>query len=469
MTKIKTIGLLLFLLLGISYVQAQCPGCTISLPTMPVDTVYLDTFPTARQNVYYQENLSFRLPMTTTPLIGLDTTQNIPANVNLSAFVVQGISGLPLGLNYILDRPIPATYDEAAPNTRDGCVTICGTPRQSGLFTVNISISVETGILPPQPATIPLSFLVLPDTNAAFVMTNSVGCAPLTVNFTNNVSPDTSFNQTATYSWDFGNGQTSTAANPGPVTYSDTANFTVNYEAVIATPQRFLSSVVVTGVGCNDNSPLPFPPTTPPDLFLTIIGSASGTDTLTGYTQDLAVPVTFNFGNNIPLVQGSTYDIRVQDNDEITNGIPPPADCGTVTFSADTSASTFTLTNGSLVLTVTLTTSFVYDTVSYTDVVYASNCNTAVGELESIAASFNVFPNPTSGTVQVQFTTPDNLNSEVSLKVSDVLGRNLKTENMGIFNGNYSAAHNLKEFGTGIYLMQLQIGNRILHKKIVVR
>jgi hypothetical protein len=226
---------------------------------------------------------------------------------------------------------------------------------------------------------------------------------------------------------------------------------------------------VVTGVGCNDVTILPFPPPTPPDLFLTIEGSTSGTDTVTGYTQDLAVPVTFNFGNNIPLVQGSTYDIWVQDNDELAQGLPPPADCGTVTFSADTSASTFTLTNGSLVLTVTLTTTLAYDTVSYTDVVYADNCNTAVGELEIIAASFNVFPNPTDGTVQVQFNTPDNFNSEVSLKVSDMLGRNLKTDNLGLFNGNYRAAHNLKEYGSGIYVMQLQIGNQVLHKKIVVR
>lgn len=470
MRKITTYSIwifLLFALAAVNEVKAQCPNCTIILPTIPVDTVYLDTFPNARQNEYYEEQLSFRLPMTTTPLIGLDTTQNIPAGINLAAFSVQGISGLPLGMSFTLDRPLPARYDEAAPDTRDGCVTICGTPRQSGIFTVNISVLVETGILAPQPATIPLEFLVLPDTSAGFTMANSNGCAPLTVSFNNNIEADTSLGQTAAYFWDFGNGQNSTNQNPADVVYSDSGTYEVTYQAVVseAIQNVFINSVTVNGTPCTDI----FPAGT--DIFITITGSQSGTDTVTGYTTNAGTPVTWNFGNNILLTPGTTYDIWVQDDDAIAAGIPGPEDCGHVFFSADTSANNFTITSGSLSVTVNLTRSIVFlrDTVNTTDYVVVTNCNASNESIEAISGSFNVFPNPTSGIVEVQFQTPATQNQEVTLKITDMLGRTLRQNELGAFSGNYNDSFNLREFGAGVYLMQLQVGDKLLSKKIIVR
>ena len=468
MKKISTLLVCMALFSAISMqINAQtCPTCTVILPTMPVDTVYLDTFPNARQNEYYEEQLSFRLPMTTTPLIGLDTTQNIPAGINLSAFSVQGISGLPLGMSFTLDRPLPARYDEAAPDTRDGCVTICGTPRQSGVFIVNISVLVETGILAPQPATIPLEFLVLPDTSAGFSMANSSGCAPLTVSFTNNIEADTSVGQTATYFWDFGNGQTSTSQRPADVVYSDTGTYEVTYQAVVTetVEQVYISSVRVNGSGCSDllNGV---------DLFITITGSQSGTDTVTTYTTDAGTPVTWNFGNNILMVPGTRYEIWVQDDDAIFQGLPGPEDCGRVNFSADTTANSFTLTNGQLSVLVNLTrnTVSIRDTFNTTGFVVAADCNASTDVFDEISASFSVNPNPSTGEVTVQFQSPDTQTEEVSLKISDMLGRTLRSENLGVVNGTYSDRMNLKEFGAGVYLMQLQIGNRLLSKKIIVR
>jgi hypothetical protein len=468
MKKINTLLVCMALFFAVSMqLNAQtCPTCTVILPTMPVDTVYLDTFPNARQNEYYEEQLSFRLPMTTTPLIALDTTQNIPAGINLTAFSVQGISGLPLGMSFTLDRPLPARYDEAAPDTRDGCITICGTPRQSGIFVVNISVLVETGILAPQPATIPLEFLVLPDTSAGFSMANSNGCAPLTVSFTNNIQADTTVGQTATYFWDFGNGQTSTNQNPADVVYSDTGTYEVTYQAVITetVEQVFISSVRVNGSGCSDllNGV---------DLFITITGSQSGTDTVTTYTTDAGTPVTWNFGNNILMVPGTRYEIWVQDDDAIFQGLPGPEDCGRVNFSADTTANSFTLTNGQLSVLVTLTrnTLNIRDTFNTTGFVVAADCNASTDVFDEISASFSVNPNPSTGDVTVQFQSPDTQTQEVSLKVSDMLGRTLRSENLGVVNGTYSNSMNLKEFGAGVYLMQLQIGNKLLSKKIIVR
>jgi hypothetical protein len=50
-----------------------------------------------------------------------------------------------------------------------------------------------------------------------------------------------------------------------------------------------------------------------------------------------------------------------------------------------------------------------------------------------------------------------------------MLGRTLRSENLGVVNGTYTDKMNLREFGAGVYLMQLQIGNRLLSKKIIVR
>jgi hypothetical protein len=108
------------------------------------------------------------------------------------------------------------------------------------------------------------------------------------------------------------------------------------------------------------------------------------------------------------------------------------------------------------------------DTISTTDFVIVNDC-TSISEVERIESSFNVFPNPTSGEVQVQFVMPATQNQEVSLKISDMLGRTLSQEQLGNFNGNYNGSLDLKAFGPGVYMLQLQVGRDLLYKKVIVR
>jgi len=449
-------------LMGWDSASAQCPNCTITLPTMPVDTVYLDSFPNAQQNQYYEEVISFRLPMTTTPLVPLEPST--PPNIALTAFQVVGISGLPLGMSFKLDQPLPAIYNQVAPTTRDGCVTICGTPLQSDSFTVNISIMVETGILAPTPATIPLTFYVEPDTSAGFSITGATGCSPWTVTLTNNIEPDTAFGQSATYFWDFGNGTTSTDQNPGPVTYSDTGTYSINYEAVITTTieETYLTSVAINAVtSCSDllNGV---------DLFLTVTGSQSGVDTLTPFVLNTAPPVNFNFGSDILLVPGTRYDVWVQDDDAIFQGLPGPEDCGTVNFSADTTANVFTLVNGGLSVTLNLNnvTNLSYDTITTTDFVVSQNC-VGVEAVEAISRSFNVYPNPSSGQVQVEFDMTA-MPNDVQLRVNDVLGRVIVDKTIGSQSGLYNESFDFSQFGSGVYIIQLQLGDMQVYRKLII-
>ena len=60
---------------------------------------------------------------------------------------------------------------------------------------------------------------------AEFALSPNKGCAPLTVNVQNfSLNADS-------YAWDFGNGQTSTAPNPGPITYTQPGTYTVTLVA----------------------------------------------------------------------------------------------------------------------------------------------------------------------------------------------------------------------------------------------
>jgi gliding motility-associated-like protein len=63
-------------------------------------------------------------------------------------------------------------------------------------------------------------FFTTPKPVTDFTASDTVGCGPLTVSFTNTTPLINKFN----YIWDFGNGVTSTAVQPGPITYQPNPN-----------------------------------------------------------------------------------------------------------------------------------------------------------------------------------------------------------------------------------------------------
>ena len=156
MKKINLLGILV-LLLSLAFSQsleAQCPNCTIVLPAgIPADTIVVDSLPSAYKNVYYQESMSYRLPYTTDPLAAVAPPgTNVPTGLTIDHFKVLSVTGLPPGLYWIGDRPSPMLYDEVAPDTRDGCITLCGVPGAAGVFTVNVNLEIQiSGFVFPSP------------------------------------------------------------------------------------------------------------------------------------------------------------------------------------------------------------------------------------------------------------------------------------------------------------------------------
>lgn len=468
MNKLNALWLAWALWLGLSAsALAQCPNCTISLPpniqAASTDTMHLDSIPPGQKNVYYEENISFRLPQTTNPINAVDP--GVPAGITINSITIQSVSGLPSGMNYKLDRN-PAVYNETAPNARDGCVTFCGTPAQSGMFEVFINVLVNVAVLGDVNYTIDLDFYVAPDSSATFTLDNNNICDSGWVSVTNlvpsNGAPGVS------YSWNFGNGTTSTQENPDSVFYSAPGVYAVTQRVIIDTFPYNLRRVIVTASNCNDDVP-PFS-TGAPDFYMilkdgsgtVLINNDPNTPPVVGTPKNLYPPDTVWTGVQ-QLTVGQTYTIEIWDDDnDVLNADDP---CGTFSFQATTSQVNFV--NGAHSINIWI--EHYVDTIEYVDSVYILNCS-GVAELSPLETSFQVYPNPSAtGAFNLRFDLPQGV-EQAEWTVSDLLGRTLLRRDLGALpSGNFQETLDLQAQGSGIYLLQLRLGDQRLNRRVIVR
>lgn len=471
---------LVFFIGVIGRVDAQCPNCTVTLPPgIPADTILVDSLPSAYKGAYYEEAMSFRMPYTSDPLVAVAPPgTNVPAGLSIDYFKVLSVTGLPPGLNWTGDRPVPMLYDETAPNTRDGCITLCGTPGVAGVFTVNVNLEIQvSGFIFPSPP-IPLEFIVLPDTNAGFVLDTVGGCAPFAA-YINNLIPSNG-NPGFSYLWTFNNatGDTSTAENPDTVIYdfgmmADTV-VAIHQQVIIDTFPHMLETIVVAsdpGNSCNDDILFI---TGAPDMYIILIGNGDTINTdpnfaLVGNTQNDEYPRdTMVFPGPIVLPDGENFSLEIWDDDSALGPLDSDDPCGNgpMTFSSALGPGTHTLTSGTMTVEVTI--SHYIDTINYVDSVYVNYCNVPVKYLQQVDRSFMAYPNPTSDFVNVRFQL-NGIEDDVELNVSDMLGRAVHSEAIPNFTGEYNGQINLNNQAEGVYILQLQVGNERLHRKIVLR
>ena len=329
MTKHFTLAILFFLL-QINFLQAQsgCPGCTVDLPVLPSDTIYLGNAPDGIAGEYYDGNISFRMPKTTTPVHEIDPST--PAGLPIGSIKILALLNVPPGLSWEANK---SEFDPG--NESDGCVKFCGTPVIAGMYEVEVFVTASVLGLN-QSTSFTFDFYIAPSTSTTdgFAMQNSSGCGEVTAQFENNILSNGSTGYS--YFWDFGNGQTSTEENPGSVTYSQPGTYEINYEAIIDTSGYDLTTVRIVAAGCDDIN-LPPISNKPPELYIKI-KNHSGTQIFqSNQINNAPIPSAFNV--NIPLGPGD-YTLEVRDNDPIGSD-----HCGTVTFNR---FSTDTLTSGSL-------------------------------------------------------------------------------------------------------------------------
>ncbi|MEM6965451.1 MAG: T9SS type A sorting domain-containing protein [Bacteroidota bacterium] len=342
--KFSNLSLLLTLLVTTN-LQSQCPGCTVDLPgNLAADTIFLEPIPNGTVGAAYDEDISFRLPKSTTPVAASDPS--VPAGIDLDDIKILFITNLPPGLAWETNQD---SYDT---NTNpDGCVKFCGVPFADGTFVLDIVLEVEIGPIT-QETSFQQEITILPSVsiNDGFTMTNSAGCGAVTVAFTNNVPSNG--NSGFSYLWDFGNGNASIDEDPVSQTFSSPGTYPIDYQAIIDTSGFVLTNIRVIDSDCSDLF-------SAPDIYLDII-DPNGNSTVTPQIVNTNPPVEFAF--NIPLVDGN-YTLIVKDDDSGLNGADDECD-----FYSFNKFSNGILVNGGSAIDITIF--HPVDTVTTTDSVY---------------------------------------------------------------------------------------------------
>ena len=275
--------------------------------------------PDGEVGVPYDEDVSFRFPMSTTPVNIIDPT--VPAGLPISEINIITVSNLPPGLSWEASK---LNFNVGAGDT-DGCVKFCGIPTLPDSFFIQITVTANVfGIVQSSNFFMPIYIAPAATANLGFSMVNNVGCGSATVSFTNNI-PSNSQNGFS-YSWDFGNGNSSTMENPFPQTYSTPGVYPVTYTATVDTSGYFLTAVTVVNTDCNDD--LGIPPANKPDLFIRVKDPGGTTIYTSSIANNATVPYTFFL--NIPLNTGN-YSVVVLDDDLIGT-----ENCGAVNFTQTT-------------------------------------------------------------------------------------------------------------------------------------
>lgn len=310
------LGIIFLFMSGFSYnliAQTGCPSCEIVLPdSIGTDTFYLQEFPDGQFRTNYDESVTYRLPTNTSQLLFL--LPDLPGGIGIGKLSIKSINNLPAGLSW---EPNQKSYD--LPDERDGCIRICGTPLQFGLFQLEITVTAQVSILN-QDATFTRNIFIAPPstTNSGFTMTNNIGCGNTTVSFENN-NPSKE-QEGFSYQWDFGLGSTTSDENPVPQNYTESGVYPISYQAIIDTVGFILTEVKVLEASCSDFLGKP-------DLKIKITDSAGTVVFENEAIQNIDPPVTFPL--SLDILSGN-YQLEVLDGDSGLNGQDDV--CGTINF-----------------------------------------------------------------------------------------------------------------------------------------
>lgn len=315
----KTFFLLLIMALSMPNLLAQCPNCETTLPsTLAEDTLFLSPMVNGEVGIYYQEDLSFRMPLTTDPVNAIDPS--VPSGLDVQEITLLSIANVPPGLSWEANETMYIPEDNS-----DGCLRFCGTPLVSGVYTLEVTVAAKVSIIT-QTTTFTLELIVLPSssTTEGFTMNNNIACGEAVVAFENNIvsNGEPGFS----YFWEFGNGNATLNEQPAEQVYNTPGIYEVQYQAIVDTVGYVLTNIEVLTSDCTDFPTFPnF--STAPDLNITVYDPDSN-----------IVFETPNFDNTFPPVSASlflpmgegNYTIEVIDDD---SGINLGDDeCGLVSF-----------------------------------------------------------------------------------------------------------------------------------------
>ena len=313
-----------FSLLTLSaWAQTGCPGCITDLPSLPADTIFLADAPAGNVGVYYDNDISFRMPKSTDPVNANDP--GTPAGFNINNITIISMANVPPGLSWQ-----PSQFDFDTSEETDGCVKFCGVPLVADTFEVGVIVEASL-IFGTQTASFSFPIIIGPEVsnNDGFSMSNSSGCGEVVVDFTNNVPSNG--DEGYTYNWNFGNNITSNEENPIAQVYTEPGIYEVTYEATIDTFGFVLSSVTILDDDCGDLIG-------GADIYIRLRDPDNEIIFGTNPVSDTQIP--FNIPINIPLLQEGEYKLEVRDEDPFGD-----ESCGNIYFTREDSG---ILTDGGL-------------------------------------------------------------------------------------------------------------------------
>ena len=81
-------------------------------------------------------------------------------------------------------------------------------------------------------------------------------------------------------------------------------------------------------------------------------------------------------------------------------------------------------------------------------------------------SEFQLYPNPTSGQINISFKT--DLLEALNVSITDLGGKSVFEEKVEDFNGSYSKDIDITDHNEGIYILRISQGNRIYTEKVVI-
>ena len=332
----RVIVFVFFSFLCVTFSNAQCAIDYTYSPTGVNYGLHPDTLPSGVVGQPYSQDMTFFLPLDTT--IG-------GVFVTFEDFHITSIS-LPLGLTWECNNSTSSChYDPLV--SQYGCVNASGVCLIAGVYDVEVNLVAThsfSSLVGTENISFTLPFTIFPDTstssNVGFAMTSPAGCAPITISFSNNNTGMLS------YSWDFGNGNNSSLAQPVDQIYSQPGEYIVQYSAVQSNPIYFLESITVNSGLCWDAV------AGDPDFFYTVStpsGILEEVDISNYITQPF--PLTINSFNPL-LLSGQSVTIDLYDDD---SGLwTTIEDCGTLVFTPVQQAGNWSASNSELAINYTV-------------------------------------------------------------------------------------------------------------------
>jgi len=263
--------------------------------------------PDAVAGEYYEQVLTFYIP--TVVVVPPTNTEATIISVNITS-----VTGMPFGLTYTLDDEDGVYYPGQGQHY--GCATLCGTPILPGNYNVNISVSALVtafGIQITQTENFPSAMNVLPGagSTSSFVYNQAAGCGSVEANFSATiVAPAPAV---TTYQWDFGNGQTSSSANPPTVIYDTEGDYPVTLTTTVA--EYKLQTVTLSNVASGWGSDIEDLIGAPDPYFTLTNGSGSIV-----FTSSIVDNTSSNEWNNLNIpLESPPYSIHFMDDDVISS------------------------------------------------------------------------------------------------------------------------------------------------------